>query len=90
MSEKDIPLTEDVRFLLGEISSVVKTLPARMDRFEAQVQADFQGLHMRLLALEQANAKRSGAFSAAFYAVAVVSGFVGSLLSGLWTSFLKH
>ena len=59
-ADTPLSLAADTKFLLGEINEVVRTLPARMDRFEQNVNQNLAGLNMRIYALEQAQARRSG------------------------------
>jgi hypothetical protein len=83
MAGDDTPLTEDLRFLLGQINAVVTTLPARMDRFEIQVSTSLIDLNTRLRMVEQAVAQKT-------WIVGLIAGAAGSLASGTVTYFLTR
>jgi hypothetical protein len=91
MAGDDTPLTEDLRFLLGQINAVVTTLPARMDRFEIQVSTSLIDLNTRLRMVEQAVAQKTAVSSTLTWIVGLIAGAAGSLASGTVTYFLtKH
>ena len=89
-ADTPLSLAADTKFLLGEINAVVRTLPARMDRFEQNVNQNLAGLNMRIYALEQAQARRSGGISAITAVATVVASFIASVSSGLVAFILSR
>jgi hypothetical protein len=84
-------LPDDVRFLLGEMSAVIRALPSRMDRFEATTDARLQSIEgkidsnvkpieARVGKLEQAAASHKTILMAA-------SGLIAAGVSGFITKF---
>jgi len=89
MADRD--LTDDTKFILGEIYGVVKAMPSRMDRFETQVTSSLAALNSRVSDLEQSQAHTSGVKGTLAWFAGGVGGIVGSMLSGLLTYFaVKH
>lgn len=89
MADRD--LTDDAKFILGEIYGVVKAMPSRMDRFEAQVTSSLTVLNNRLAAVETVQAHQTGIKQTLVWFIGGVSGVIGSMLSGLLTYFaVKH
>ena len=102
LGESGTPLHDNDRFVLGEINAVVKSLPARMDRFEAatssglaDIRREFSqnvnGINNRVMILEQGAARHSGISTSLMTFVTIVATLVSSLISGLIAFFLgKH
>ena len=102
MGENASQLHDNDRFVLGEINAVVRSLPARMDRFEAATSAgladirrefsqNVNGINNRVMILEQSAARHSGVSASLMTVVTIVATFVSSVISGLVAFFLgKH
>ena len=95
-------VTEDLRFVLGEISATVRAMPPRMDRFESDTQRRFtelstkldgamKALEVRVLAVERAQEHAKGVRGALTSVSALIVAFVSSSISGLIVYFVgKH
>lgn len=81
--EAQFPLANDAKFMLGEINSTVKSLPVRLDRLEQTMTTNLNGLNARVMALEEANARRAGALSVIATQASVIASLIASLCSGV-------
>jgi hypothetical protein len=82
------PIVDDERYLLGKIAAVVEALPARMDKFEHEMNANMHGFHSRLASIEQTQAGITAARAAHQRFTTVVAAFIGSVCSGAGVWFL--
>jgi hypothetical protein len=87
-SQNDFPLSDDAKFMLGEISAIVKTLPSRMDKFEQKMDNAVISLDNRVAHLEELNANRSGSVNTVQRIGTYVWAFISATVSGFLVWFL--
>lgn len=86
-----VPLSEDAKYMLGEINATVKNTSLQVADLRIEMMSNLSGFNTRLIELERNFAHRQGAVQSITWIVGIASAFIGSLVSGLLTFFIgKH
>jgi hypothetical protein len=85
-----LQLSDDARFMLGEINATVKHTAQAVSDLRLEMMANMSGFNTRLQELERQFAHRTGVRTTAVAMITGIATFVASCFSGLLTYFISR